>query len=358
VQGGAAALASPSALALIALEFPGERARARAFAVWGAVAGAGGVGGLLLSGLLIDTGSWRWILLVNPPIVVVALVLVPKLAAESRSPSQAPLDIAGAVLGTTAITSMIYGLLGAADHGWGRPGSVAPLALAIVLAVVFVRVEQRSTNPLVPLQFLIFPPRLVAIIANSLFAGAFYSLSFLLMLHLQRVLGYSALEAAAAYLPHGAALLIGVATSSLAADRYGLRPTLITSMVLGAVGMVTLSLMADGNGYVVGLLPGVVITGLAAGLGFPLLAVAALIGADQENVGLGSALLSASQQLGGAVGLAVFVNIATASSDPGGGALATLADGISTALFAVGVVLVIGAVTASRLPRRTDAHAG
>jgi EmrB/QacA subfamily drug resistance transporter len=348
MQGAAAAVVSPTALALIALQFPAEEDRARAFSVWGAVAGAGGVSGLVLAGLLIDTGSWRWIFLVNPPIVTAVLFVVARLVVERRDSDGPKLDVAGAVVGTAAVSALIFALLRASEHGWVHAGSMAAAFASLALAALFVSVERRAPSPLVPFWFVSFPPRAVAIASNLLFAAAFFSLSFLLMLQLQRVLGYTALRAAIAYLPHGLALLAGVALSSIALERFGAGRSLTAAMVIGATGMVLVGAMPHGNEYLVDLLPGIVLTGFASGLGFPVLAVAALVGTDEDNAGLGSALLSASQQLGGALGLAVFVNIATRSS--AAGALDALADGISKALIGVGVVLLVGAAIASRLP--------
>ncbi len=351
IQGAAAAVVSPSALALIALQFPAERDRARAFSVWGAVAGAGGVSGLVLAGLLIDAGSWRWIFMVNPPIVAAVILVVAKLVVERRDSDRAGLDVAGAVVGTAAVAAMVFALLRAAEDGWIRAGSVVPAVASIALAVLFGKVERRAPNPVVPFGFVSFPPRALAMASNLVFSAAFFSLSFLVMLHLQSVLGYAALRAAVAYLPHGLALLVGVALSSMALERIGTRRTLMAAMVIGAAGMVLLGALSDGNEYLVDLLPGIVVTGFASGLGFPVLAVAALVGTNDENAGLGSALLSASQQLGGAFGLAVFVNVATWSTAAADGVRDALADGISEGLVGVGVVLLAGAAIASRLPR-------
>lgn len=353
VQGGAAAVVSPSALALIALQFPEEQGRSRAFSVWGAVAGAGGVSGLLLAGLLIDAASWRWIFLVNPPIVAVVILVVPRLVTESRDRQWPSLDVAGAVVGTAAISTMIFALLRAAEHGWTHAETIVPAVGSLLLAGAFVQVERRAPKPLVPYWFVSFPPRAIALASNLVFAAAFFSLSFLLMLHLQHVLDYSALHAAAAYLPHGLALLTGVTLSSVVVGCQGTRRTLMTAMTIGAAGMALLGITADSSDYFTGLLPGIVITGFASGLGFPVLAVAALLGTNDENAGLGSALLNASQQLGGALGLAVFVNIATLPSGSSDGARDALADGISHALIGVGAVLLAGAVIAARLPRAT-----
>lgn len=196
-----------------------------------------------------------------------------------------------------------------------------------------------NPNPLVPLDFVAFPPRLVANVVNVVFAGAFFALPFLTMLHLQRVVGLTALLAAVAYLPHGLALLVGVGLSARFTHRLGLRTTVIAALLIGVAGMLLIGVSAHGDGDATGLLPGLIITGVASGLGFPLLAVAALAGTDESNAGLGSAVLSSSQQLGGALGLAALVNIASGTLR-----------GISTALITIGGVLCAGALVATRLP--------
>jgi MFS family permease len=307
--------------------------------VWGAVAGAGGICGLVLAGLLVDAGSWRWIFLVNPPIALAVVVLTPRLTRESRDPSNPALDTRGAALGTLTVIALIYGLLRAADDGWTDSATLLPIALAIVLVPAFVWVERRAADPLVPLDFIAFPVRLVANVLNVVFAGAFFALSFLTMLHLQRDVGLTPLHAAVAYLPHGLALLSGVALSSWCANRIGVRTTVIGALLTAVAGTLLLGVSTDGATDATELVPGLVITGVASGLGFPLLAVSALAGTDETNTGLGSAVLSSSQQLGGAIGLAALVNVASGTRT-----------GVPTAMFAIGGVLVSAALIATTLP--------
>ncbi|MEV0698819.1 MFS transporter [Saccharopolyspora sp. NPDC050389] len=215
-QGAGAAMASPAALALITLLFPGSEERARALGIWGGIAGLGGTAGLVISGALTGLASWRWIFLINLPIAFAALVLLPRLVAESRAARPGRVDVPGAVLGTGAVVSLVYGLLQTAESGWGDMAAAGPLALAAVLAVLFVAVESRAAEPLIPLSFLAFRIRAVANGASLLFSAAFYAMAFLLMLHLQTVLGYQPLTAGLAYLPYGAGMLAGLWLSSRA----------------------------------------------------------------------------------------------------------------------------------------------
>nr|WP_199725741.1 MFS transporter [Nocardiopsis sp. Huas11] len=153
-QGAGAAMAAPAALSLITLLFPGTGERARALGIWGGVAGLGGTMGVVISGVLTDLASWRWIFLINLPVAVLALVLLPYVVAESRATRRTRLDVPGAVLGTGAVVSLVYGFLQAAESGWGSVACAGPLLLAAVLAVAFLAVESRTAEPLVPLPFL------------------------------------------------------------------------------------------------------------------------------------------------------------------------------------------------------------
>ncbi|MEO3767281.1 MFS transporter [Streptomyces sp. B5E4] len=354
VQGAGAAMASPAALALIALLFPGTRERARAFGVWGGIAGLGGTAGLVISGALTGLASWRWIFLINLPVALAAVVLLPRLVPESRAGRVARLDVPGAVLGTGALVSLVYGLLRAGESGWGDPGAVGPLALAVLLAGAFVGVEARTAEPLVPLSFLAVRIRAVANGTTLLFSAAMYAMAFLLMVHLQTVLGYRPLTAGLAYLPYGAGILIGMWLSSRAVRRLGTRPALVLSFLLAAAGLLLLSGVAPHDGYASGVLPGMLLTSLGCGLSLPALTVAALTGTTGENAGLGSAVLSSVQQVGGAVGVAVFVGLATRRRDEptaGHDPLHTATEGFSFALTTAAALLALGAVLIAALLR-------
>ncbi|WP_063732830.1 MFS transporter [Streptomyces sp. RTd22] len=347
VQGGGAAMASPAALALIALLFPGTEERARAFGIWGGIAALGGTTGLVISGALTGLASWRWIFLINLPVAVAAVALLPSLVPESRAGRAARLDLPGAVLGTGALVSLVYGLLRIGESGWRDTTAVGPLALAVLLAVAFVAAEARTAEPLVPLSFLSLRFRAVANGATLLFSAAMYAMAFLLMVHLQTVLGYRPLTAGLAHLPYCAGILTGMWLSSRAVTRLGARPALVLSFLISAAGFLLLSGVAPDDGYASGVLPGMLVTSLGCGLSLPALTVAALEGTTEENAGLGSAVLSSVQQVGGAVGVAVLVALATHRGDvlaAEGGPLRAATEGFSLALTVAAALLALGVV--------------
>ncbi|GAB2925647.1 MFS transporter [Streptomyces mayteni] len=347
VQGTGAAMASPAALALIALLFPGAEERAKAFGIWGGIAALGGTMGLVVSGALTGLASWRWIFLINLPVALAAVVLLPRLVPDSRAGHGARLDVPGAVLGTGALVSLVYGLLRTGESGWGDPAAFGPLVLAVLVALVFVVVEARTAEPLVPRSFLTSRIRAVANGATLLFSAAMYAMAFLLMVHLQTVLGYRPLTAGVAYLPYCAGILAGMWLSSRAVVRFGLRPALVMSFLISAAGLLSLSGVAPSDGYASGVLPGMLATSLGSGLALPALTVAALTGTTEENAGLGSAVLSSVQQVGGAVGVAVLVALATSHGDAlaaQDGPLRAATRGYSLALTVGAALLALGAV--------------
>src|SRR5690606_36148925 len=201
VQGAGSAMASPAAMSMITLLYPGAEERAKALGVWGGVAALGGTSGLVLSGALTDLVSWRGIFLINLPIVAVAVALLPRLVPESRAPGGRRLDVPGAVLVTGAAVSLVYGLLRAGEAGWSDPIVLGLVVLSAVLAVAFLVAESRAVAPLVPGSFLASRTRAVANGATLLFSMAMYAMSFLLMIQVQTALGYNPLLAGIAYLP-------------------------------------------------------------------------------------------------------------------------------------------------------------
>ena len=346
-QGAGAAMAGPAALSLIALLFPGAGERAKALGIWGGIAGLGGTTGLVISGALTGLASWRWIFLINLPVAVLALILLPRLVAESRAAHRARLDVPGAVLGTAAVVSLVYGLLEAGESGWVDVTAVVPLVLAVALAVSFIVVESRTAEPLVPRSFLASRTRAVANGATLLFSAAFYAMAFLLMIHLQTVVGYGPLQAGVAYLPFGAGILTGMWLCSRSVIRFGARWTLVMSFLVSAVGLLLLSAVAPGDGYGSGVLPGLLVTSLGCGLSLPALTVAAVSGTTEENAGLGSAIFSSVQQIGGAVGIAVLVTLASHHRDAridSAGPVAAATYGYSFTLIVAAGLLVLGAV--------------
>ncbi|OLZ42860.1 MFS transporter [Amycolatopsis keratiniphila] len=361
VQGAGAAMASPAALSLIILLFPEAGERAKALGIWGAIAALGGTTGLMISGVLTDLTSWRWIFLINLPVAAVALILLPRLVAESRATRRARLDVPGTVLGTAAVVSLVYGLLQAGESGLADLAVVAPLILAVVLAVGFLIAESRAPEPLVPVSYLSDRTRAVANGATLLFSAAFYAMAFLLMVHLQTMLGYRPIQAGLAYLPFGGGILAGMWLSSRAVTRMGLRWALVLSFLISAAGFLLLSGVAPGDPYTTGVLPGLLVTSVGCGLSLPVLTAAAVSGTTEENAGLGSALLNSVQQVGGAIGVAVLVTLAERHSDGPAGSHRSATEGFSFALTIAAALLTLGAVLIaallnSRSPSRSRTH--
>ncbi|WP_068043647.1 DHA2 family efflux MFS transporter permease subunit [Nocardia speluncae] len=349
VQGAGAAMASPAALSLITLLYPDTAERTRALAIWGGIAALGGTAGLVISGVLTDLTSWRWIFLINLPVAAVALVLLPRLIPESRAHSRVRLDIPGTVLGTGAVVSLVYGLLRAGETNWSDVSVIATLLLAVLLAAAFLVVESRVAEPMVPLAFLADRTRSVANAATLVFSVAFFAMAYLLMIHLQTVLGYGPLKAGLAYLPYGAGILVGMRLSTYAITRIGMRWQLVSAFLISAAGLLMLSGVAAGDPYATGVLPGMIVTSLGCGLSLPALTVAAVSGTTTENAGLGSALFSSVQQIGGAIGIAVLVTVAERHNDASTGSAES--PGFSFALTIAAGLLALGAVLIAALLR-------
>ncbi|MGW0593961.1 MFS transporter [Streptosporangium sp. NPDC002607] len=304
VQGAGSAMASPAAMSMITLLYPGPEERAKALGIWGGIAALGGTSGLVLSGALTDLVSWRGIFLINLPIVAVALALLPRLVPESRAPGRRHLDVPGAVLVTGATVSLVYGLLRAGETGWSDPIVIGAVVLSAALAVAFLVVESRAVAPLVPGSFLASRTRAVANGATLLFSMAMYAMSFLLMIQIQTALGYSPLLAGIAYLPYGAGILAGMWLSSRISLRIGTRWALLLAFLVNIAGLLLLSGVAAGDSYAAHILPGMLILSVGNGLSLPVMAAAAVDGTTEEDAGLGSALFTSVQQVGGAVGVA------------------------------------------------------
>jgi EmrB/QacA subfamily drug resistance transporter len=349
VQGLGEALAAPAALGLIALLFHDPRERMKALGIWGGLAGLGGTCGTVISGALTDLASWRWIFFINLPVALIALVAVPRLVAESRmlrEPNRP--DVAGAITGTAGLIAIVDGLLAAATHAWGSWQVLIPLLAGVSLAALMVWIEARSKAPLIPLQFFRNRTRVVTNFVALFFAAAFFSYFFLLTLFEQQVLGYSPLAGGLSYLPFGLCIGAGIALGTMLMPRIGVKPLLSAGFVGGAVGLFLASGIDVHSSYVGGVLPGMIVLGLFSGISFPASGNAALHEVTRQDASLASGVQSATQAIGGAIGLACLVTLALrhASSQVRDGVLPSVASTQGYALaFQIGaVLLVIGGV--------------
>jgi len=308
VQGIGAAIASPTALALIATTFDEGRERNRAMAVYAGMSGAGAALGLLLGGVLVDVASWRWVLFVNVPIGVAVLALAPFVLPRVSGHS-GKLDVPGAVTVSGGMALLVYGLVRAPTAGWSDTGTVLSFAAAAVLLAIFVAIEAKTERPLLPLRFLGNRNRGGGYAIMLLLGAAMLSLIFFLTQFLQEVLHYSPIDAGVAYLPIPVMVGgMGLVVSRLV-KRFGTRPFLTVGPLAVAGGLLWLSFVTSSSTYLT-LFGPLVIIGLGMGLSFVPLTLNAVSSVARRESGLASALLNTSQQVGGSLGLAALVTVA------------------------------------------------
>ncbi|HEX9537794.1 MAG TPA: MFS transporter [Streptosporangiaceae bacterium] len=311
VQGAGEALAAPASLGLIALLFTDPRERMKALGIWGGIAGLGGTCGTVISGVLTDLASWRWIFFINLPVAVFALVMAPRLVPESRMVREhGRVDVAGAVTVTGGLVAIVDGLLQAASHPWGSWPVLVPLLGGAALLAVTVVVEARSPAPLIPLRFFTNRTRVVANFVTLFGTSAFFSYVFLLTLFEQQVLGYSPLTGGLSYLPLGAGIGLGIGLGTALMPRLGVKPLLSVGFFGAAAGLLMTSRIHVGISYPSGILPGMIVLSVFIGLTFPATTNAALHEVTGQNSSLASGVQTAMQQVGGALGLACLVTLA------------------------------------------------
>ena len=352
-QGLGAAMMLPAALSILTTTFKEGTDRNKALGVWGAVGGLASAAGVLLGGLLTNGPGWRWVMFVNPVAAVLVLGGIFWLISDDRSRAAVRnFDLRGAVLATGGMLLLVYSLVEAPDIGWGAARTVGGIAAALTLLTAFVINEHRVERPLAPLSVFRINGLAFANVTQLIAFAGFLAMFFFLTLYMQNVLGYSAIQTGVAYLPvtAGAALAAGITSQLLA--HTGTRPVIVAGALIAAGGVYYLSGVPVGGSYLTDLLPGLVVMSLGLGAVFVAVTTAANAGVPADKAGLAAALLNASQQLGGALGLAIFTAIATSRT---GDLLAThtppaeaLTAGFQRALLASSIFLVAAAVVALR----------
>jgi EmrB/QacA subfamily drug resistance transporter len=349
VQGSGEALAAPASLGLIALLFPDPLERMKAIGIWGGIAGLGGTSGTVISGVLTDLASWRWIFLINIPVALAALLIVPRLVSESRMKhgSQRP-DYWGAIVGTAGLIGVVDGLISAADHSWGSAHVLVPLLGGLGLVLLMFLIEARSSAPLIPLSFFRNRTRVVSNFTTLFFSSSFFSYFFLLTLYEQQVLGWSPLKSGLSYLPFGFSIGAGIGLGTALMPKIGVKPVLATGFFGVALGLYLTSTIGVDTGYAGHVLPGMIVLGLASGISFPSFGNASLHEVTGQDSSLASGVQSAMQQIGGALGLATLATLAIrhAQHRMAAGVPRPIASVDGTQLaFLVGVVMcVIGGI--------------
>ena len=313
LQGLGAALAAPNALALLATTFPTGRPRNQAMAVYGAMSALGIVAGVLLGGALTGLLDWRWVFFINVPIGLAVLAGTRVLTEGVRGRGR--LDTPGAVTGTGAMVALVYGITRAGEHGWTDALTLAAFAAATVLLAVFVVLQGRTAQPLLPLGLFADSNR-AGSYATILFIGAGLMGSFyLLALFLQQVLQYGALKTGVASLPFAAGIILASGISSKLVERLAPRVVAVPGLVLAAGGMLWLSTLTVGSSYGGHVMPALFLTSFGLGLAFVPLTLTAVHRVAEDQAGVASALVNMAQQIGAALGLAVLTTVSTAAAD-------------------------------------------
>ena len=362
-QGLGAAIISPAALSIVTTLFRDGAERNKALGAWGAVAGSAGAVGVLLGGVLTDGLGWEWVLWVNVPVSLVALALTPGLIPESRSESATRhFDAAGAISITAGLSVLAYALLDASSAGWGSTKIISLLALSVALIGAFVVIELRSEAPLAP--FRIFRLRTLtgANVVGILLGASLFSMFFFISLYMQQVLGYSPIHTGLSYLPLAVTIIVAAGLGGQLVTRFGFKPILAAGMLFVALGLVWFSRISASGGFITDILGPSLLAAIGLGFGFVTSTIAAVSGVQEREQGLASGLINTSQQIGGALGLAVLSTIATSrthhvmASDTSSLHTA-LTDGFQSAFLGGAVIAALGFAATLILIRTRDSRA-
>jgi len=379
-QGAFGALLGPASLALLTVLFTDAKERAKAFAVYGAIAGGGSAVGLLLGGVLTEYADWRWCFWVNIPVAIVAIAAAIPFVPESRAPGETKYDVPGAVLVTLGLTSFVYGFTrvaqaaqqnaapgGSGASGWGDGWAWFFIGAGVLLVASFVVVELRVRNPLLPMRLVLDRNRGGAYLTSTLVGAGLIGAFFFLSLYFQQVLGYKPIEAGFASLPSTLGVLIAAGAASGLVPRLGPRPLMVVGGILAAGGLFLMSFLTVDSSFWSLAFPGELLLGLGLGFTFVPLANLALVGVGTHDAGAASAVLQAVQQVGASIGTALLATLSVAAisssftdavksganpQDPAVGLNAQV-DGYTTAFTWAAGLLLLGALVALVLVKAT-----
>ena len=361
-QGLGAAIISPAALSIVTTIFNDGAERNKALGVWGAVAGSGGAAGVLLGGILTDGLGWEWVLWVNVPVALIAFFLAPRLIAESRAEGETrAFDVAGAVTVTAGLSILVYAVIDATEQGWGSARTLGLIAFSLALFAAFVAIELRARKPLVP--FSIFRIRTLtgANVVGVLVGASLFSMFFFISLYMQQVLGYSAIHAGLSYLPLALTIIATAGIGSQLVTKFGYKPVLAVGLLFIFAGLVWFSRISVGGGFTTDILGPSLLAAAGLGFSFVTTTIAAVSGVEEHEAGLASGLINTSQQVGGALGLAVLSTIATTHAEnavaSGTDLPQALTDGFQYAFLGGAAFAAVGFVLTLVLIRGSDSRA-
>jgi EmrB/QacA subfamily drug resistance transporter len=378
LQGAFGALLAPSALSLLTVTFAGSSDRAKAFGIFGAIAGGGASVGLILGGVLTQTLSWRWCLYVNVLIALPTVFAALRLLQNHPPDSRPRIDVPGVLLACGGLFALVYGFSNAETHSWTTPVTIISLAVSVVLLAAFVAVEGRTTDPLLPLHIVRDRARGGAYLSILLAGAGIFAVFLFLTYYLQENLGFSPVKTGFSFLPLTAVLVVASTTvQTKLVDRTGAKPLIAVGMTLGSIGMLLLTRLSPGSSYASDVLPSLLIIGLGMGCIFAPAFSTATLGIAGSEAGVASAMVNTSQQVGGSVGTALLSTIfasattAYASSHIGAPGLnnAATIHGYTTAfawsagIFALGLLLALlilpsKSTSSSAAPEQAVEHPG
>ncbi len=357
LQGAFAALLAPAALSLLAVTFHDPKERARAFGVYGGISGGGAAIGLLLGGVLTEYLSWRWCLLVNAPIAIAAVLMAIPWVHESKAEGDTRYDIAGAVTATLGLVSLVYGFTKAAPKGlqdtahWTEPATLFYFAAAAILLTSFFVIENRVSNPLLPMRVLLDRNRGASYLVSLITGIGLFAMFLFLGLYLQVIQHYSPVKAGFAFLPFSLGIIGGAGIAAQLLPRVGPKPLIVPGLIAGSVGLLMLTRLTPSSEYASHVLVPMIIISLGMAFVFIPVSSTALHGIGHHDAGVGSAMINTSQQVGGSLGTALLNTVAvtvsaaylTAHATGGKGPIpAALTEGYTRA-FAVGAGFLFAA---------------
>ena len=353
LQGLGAAFISPAALAIITTTFEEGSDRSKALGVWAAIASGGAAAGLVLGGALTELLSWPWIFFVNVPVGAAAFVFSLRLVPESRDEqAQRSFDVAGAVTATGGLMALVYAIVQADLKGWGSTTTIGFFVLSLALLAAFVVIEQRSVAPLVRLSIFRVRSLTAANVVMLLVACGLFAMFFFNSLYIQRVLGYHPLKAGLAFLPFTGGIAVSAGLASQFGPKVGIRLVAAIGMVVTAIGMLWLTQIPVHGHYLTNVLPSILLTSIGMGAVFVPLTMVATTGLVNEDQGLASGLFNTSQQIGGALGLAILATLAAGRTH--GSSPAALVHGFHYAFAGAAAFVIASLVLLLVLLRKQD----
>ncbi|MFI6030423.1 MFS transporter [Amycolatopsis magusensis] len=341
IKGLAAAFTAPAALSIITTTFHEGPARNKAISIFAVFGASGYSAGLVFSGLLTEVG-WRWTFLLPVPIALAALAAAIKLIPRYSRQTGGGYDFPGAITGAAGSLLLVFAVVEAPEIGWASPRTLISFALAIGLLAAFVLIEKRSKHPLLRLGILRSGPLARANLGGALFFGAYIGFQFVVMLYLQSVLGWSALQTALGFLPAALIVAFGSPKIEPLIDRVGTPRTILAGVAAHVAGYALFLGIDEGSSYAGAVLPSMILLGIGFTLAFSSLNIQATAGISDNEQGLAGGLLNTSVQVGGAIGLAVVTAVLTANGSEGAGVL----DGLTPALVVVTGIAVLGLLVA------------